>query len=126
MPTISISAEPLSATRERTKKDNPFIEHIASFNDGATREVKLSDGERASTVVNHLRAAADTLGRSVSLSFVGELKDAREFRFLLRDKITRAKKTVNGVEVSSSTVDPLKSVDSPPVPAPAKSKGAKK
>lgn len=89
---VAVTTEAIVVTRAaRPKKENPFDAVIVSFNDGQTRRIDLEEGDVLSTVLGHLRSAAHKIGRGVKVAYDGKqtVKDARTFRFELRDKIAR-------------------------------------
>ena len=103
----------------RTAKPNPFATVIGGFADGKTRTVTASEGEKVSTILVKLRAAAadaanfaDGNARSVTIELIGsdDLKTATGFHFNLRAKITRTRKTATDAttEVATEVATPAK------------------
>lgn len=77
----------------RTPKPNPFAEALGVIREG-THRIDL-DGESIHTVLGHLRRAASTIDRSVSLNYLpagSDAKTATGFAFTLVPKITRKRK----------------------------------
>ena len=77
----------------RTPKPNPFSEALDVIREG-THRIDL-DGESIHTVLGHLRRAASTIDRSVSLNYMpagADAKTATGFAFTLVPKITRKRK----------------------------------
>jgi len=80
----------------RTPKPNPFTEALDVIREG-THRIDL-DGESIHTVLGHLRRAAATIDRSVSLNYLpagSDAKTATGFAFTLVPKITRKRKPTN-------------------------------
>lgn len=111
MATITFSEQSIAPVQRRTAKANPFAAAMAQLDDGNVRVLKPETGESISTLVQHLRAAARTIGRSVSINWLdaqgGLLRQQKgksvpdgtvAIRFVLRALVTRTTATAAPVE----------------------------
>lgn len=96
----------------RKATPNPFLPTIATLDDGKTRELTFKPGDKPGLAVNHLRAAAASIGRSVTMKLHDGWKETAKgnvdwntvigLDFKLREKITRTRK--DAVETATETV----------------------
>ena len=94
MATITVTADTKIERKPgagKPRKPNEFLAVIATFDDGKVRQVECEDGDKASTLMNHIREAAASIDRTASFALVGatSVKDAKAFKFALKPKVVR-------------------------------------
>ncbi len=134
MATLTLTEMTPKAVGGRTAKPNEFLAPVKlddgsdgfvinTLDDGKARLVTPGKDEKLVTILTQLRAAADKIGRSVTVEYVGgDRKTATAFKFQIRSKITRTRKPKAAEGTEGTEAAPAEAAPVAPA-APAKGKG---